>query len=93
MVVRLTAVVIVMVGMTWFRWRRLASSRASSHRIVLVTTESSEQAQAIAQAVVHAQLAACVNILPGVTSVYSWKGEIERAQEHLLIVRMHVSAT
>ena len=93
MVVRLTAVVIVMVGMTWFWWRRLASSRASSHRIVLVTTESSEQAQAIAQAVVHAQLAACVNILPGVTSVYSWKGEIERAQEHLLIVRMHVSAT
>jgi hypothetical protein len=93
MVVRLTAVVIVMVGMTWFWWRRLASSRASSHRIVLVTTESSEQAQAIAQAVVQAQLAACVNILPGVTSVYSWKGEIERAQEHLLIVRMHVSAT
>ncbi|HEY8157185.1 MAG TPA: divalent-cation tolerance protein CutA [Methylobacter sp.] len=33
--------------------------------------------------------AACVNILPGITSVYAWQGQIESAQEHLLLIKAH----
>ncbi len=36
---------------------------------------------------VKKKLAACVNILPGITSVYPWQGKIETAEEHLLIIK------
>jgi len=36
---------------------------------------------------VSKNLAACVNILPGVTSIYEWKGQIESSQEHLLLIK------
>jgi periplasmic divalent cation tolerance protein len=57
-------------------------------RIVLVTCPNAEVANAIAQELVSGGLAACVNILP-VQSVYTWKGEVETASEHLLLVKSH----
>lgn len=54
---------------------------------VYVTVGSVEQAHDIAHAVVEAQLAAGVNILPGATSVYRWKGEIQRADEAVAIFK------
>lgn len=36
---------------------------------------------------VESRLAACVNIIPGVTSIYSWKGEVQKDQELLLIIK------
>lgn len=36
---------------------------------------------------IESQLAACVNILPEIKSIYTWKGAIEAAQEHLLIIK------
>ena len=57
-------------------------------KIVLVTTcESAAEADAIASALVEHRLAACVNILPGVTSVYRWKGSVERAAEIILLIK------
>jgi periplasmic divalent cation tolerance protein len=41
---------------------------------------------------VERRLAACVNIAPGLTSVYLWEGRIERAEEHLLLIKTGVSA-
>jgi len=57
-------------------------------RVVLVTCGSEEEASRIARALVEQRLAACVNIVDApVRSVYRWKGRIERAEEHLLIVK------
>ena len=55
--------------------------------IVLCTFANWEDAKRIGSAVVEARLAACVNILPGVRSIYRWKGEIERAEETLALIK------
>jgi len=56
-------------------------------QIVLCTTPDRESAELIANTLVTEKLAACVNILPGVTSVYSWQGAIEQSEELLLIIK------
>jgi len=57
-------------------------------RVVLVTCGSEEEASRIARALVTGRLAACVNILDSpVRSVYRWKGCIETAMEHLLVIK------
>ncbi len=56
-------------------------------RIVLTTTGSQEEAHRIAQALVEKRLAACVNIVPGVESVYQWQGKVESAVEWLLVIK------
>jgi periplasmic divalent cation tolerance protein len=59
----------------------------SERIVVLMTAGSQEEAQAIAQALVTELLAACVNVIPGVTSVYRWHGEVHRDQEWLLVAK------
>ena len=59
----------------------------SERLVVLITTGSQEEADRIAQALVGEMLAACVNIVPGVTSVYRWEGAVQRDQEWLLVVK------
>ena len=44
-------------------------------------------AERIAEAVVSERLAACVNLVPGVTSIYRWQGEIQRDAELLLMIK------
>ena len=61
-------------------------------RLVLCTCPDQATAQAIAERVVDEGLAACVNILPGVTSVYQWQGQRETAQEHLLLIKTSAPA-
>ncbi len=57
-------------------------------RVVLVTCGSEEEASRIARFLVGERLAACVNILDSpVRSVYRWKGRIETAMEHLLVIK------
>ena len=55
--------------------------------IVLTTCESSQDAQTIAETLVEKRLAACVNILPGLKSVYRWQGKVENAAELLLLIK------
>lgn len=57
------------------------------YRIVLVTCASIAEARKIARKVVEKKLAACANILPGVESIYRWKGKVERAREVLMILK------
>jgi len=56
-------------------------------RIVLSTAGSEEEARKIAQTLVERRLAACVNIVGPIHSVYRWKGVVESAPEHLLIIK------
>lgn len=55
--------------------------------VVLTTVGASYDAGALARALVERRLAACVNILPGVQSVYRWKDSIEVDPEQLLIIK------
>ena len=56
-------------------------------RIILTTAGSQEEAGKIAHALVDRRLAACVNIVPRIESVYRWQGEVETAQEWLLLIK------
>jgi periplasmic divalent cation tolerance protein len=56
-------------------------------RIILVTAGSEEQAEAIARALVGERLAACVNIVGPIRSLYRWRGKVEDDREYLLIIK------
>jgi periplasmic divalent cation tolerance protein len=60
---------------------------STHYQIILCTCPNSETATHIAQHLVAAKLAACINILPGITSIYEWQGEVETAQEQLLLIK------
>ena len=55
--------------------------------VVLCTCESRQQALTIAEALVDSRMAACVNVLPGIHSVYRWQGNVETAAEVLLLIK------
>jgi periplasmic divalent cation tolerance protein len=55
--------------------------------IVLSTCDSEEQASRIARRLVEQRVAACVNILPNMRSVYRWQEKIEDAAEFLLVIK------
>ena len=59
----------------------------SDARIVLTTTGSQEEARKIAHALVDCRLAACVNIVPRIESIYRWQGKVESASEWLLVIK------
>jgi periplasmic divalent cation tolerance protein len=61
-------------------------------RIVLTTAGSSQEAEKIAGALVERRLAACVNIIPQIQSVYRWQGKVERATEWLLMIKTRAEA-
>lgn len=58
-----------------------------SCRVVYVTCATVAEAEGIAHAVVSEKLAACVNIVPSLTSVYFWEGSVQRETECLLIIK------
>lgn len=55
--------------------------------VALSTLGVNHDAEGIARALVERGLAACVNVVPGVTSVYRWQGAVEREQEQLLVIK------
>ncbi|HYX31354.1 MAG TPA: divalent-cation tolerance protein CutA [Pyrinomonadaceae bacterium] len=55
--------------------------------VVLMTAASSEEATRIADALVAHQLAACVQLLPEMNSIYIWKGEVQRDKEVLMLAK------
>jgi periplasmic divalent cation tolerance protein len=60
-------------------------------QIVLCTVPDEGAAKQIAAALVEERLAACVNIIPGITSVYRWQDAVETAAELLLIIKTNAA--
>ncbi|MDP2853592.1 MAG: divalent-cation tolerance protein CutA [Smithellaceae bacterium] len=54
---------------------------------VTTTTETKEQAQTLAQHLVETKLAACVQITGPITSIYRWKGKVEKTQEWFCLIK------
>lgn len=55
--------------------------------LLYATAPDASTAEAIAAALIEARLAACVNIIPGMRSVYRWRGAVETAEEMVVIVK------
>ena len=55
--------------------------------VTLVACRDRSEARRIARALVLEKLAACVNIVPAVTSIYVWKGKLEEGREALLLIK------
>ena len=58
-----------------------------SVRVLLVTAPSAEVARDIARTLVSERVAACANLVPGITSIYRWEGAVQEDPEVLLIVK------
>lgn len=55
--------------------------------LVLTTTSTTEEAESLAETIMEEKLAACVQIMPPMTSVYVWEGKIQKDHEHLLLIK------
>jgi periplasmic divalent cation tolerance protein len=60
-------------------------------RIVLSTAGSEDDARKIAKHLVERRIAACVNLVPRIESIYRWQGKVESSQEWLLIIKTTAS--
>lgn len=58
-----------------------------NHVVMLCTVPDRESGERIAQALVEERLAACVNLVPGLTSIYRWQGKVEKEPECLLVIK------
>lgn len=58
-----------------------------SETVTFVTCKDRKQATGIARTLVKEKLAACVNVVPGISSIYRWDGKVEEAREVLLVIK------
>ncbi|HTZ94950.1 MAG TPA: divalent-cation tolerance protein CutA [Terriglobales bacterium] len=64
----------------------------TQNRLVLTTAGSRDEARRIAEALVDRKLAACVNVIPGVLSIYRWQGKRDEADEWMLLIKTTAAA-
>ena len=55
--------------------------------VVLTTVGSPGEGESLARSIVESKLAACIQILPPMTSVYFWEGKVQSEPEHLLLIK------
>jgi len=65
----------------------ISQSQKTEEIVVLITAPREDEAVRIARSLVEARLAACVNIIKDIRSIYSWQGKIEDDSEVLLVVK------
>ncbi len=59
----------------------------SPYRLILCTCPDHQVAEQLATSLVEQGLAACINIVPGLTSIYRWQGKLEKGTEELLLIK------
>jgi periplasmic divalent cation tolerance protein len=64
----------------------------TDNKLVFTSTGSQDEARSIARALVERRLAACVNIVPQIESIYRWRENVDETQEWLLIIKTTGSA-
>lgn len=62
-----------------------------SAALVYITAKNADDAKRIGQDLVERRLAACANILPGMTSIYRWQGAIETSSEAVLVAKTRMA--
>ena len=65
----------------------MTSSASNTVVLVLTTIGAETDGAALARTLVEERLAACVNVLPVMTSFYRWKGKLEKDDERLLVIK------
>jgi periplasmic divalent cation tolerance protein len=55
--------------------------------VILVTVGSAKEGERLARLLVDEQLAACVNRIQGIQSIYRWQGQVEQSEEELLVIK------
>lgn len=69
----------------------VAASEADAELCVVLINAPAEDAAPLARALVERKLAACVNVIPAVTSIYFWEGAIQQDQESTLLVKTRLT--
>ncbi|MGB9734777.1 MAG: divalent-cation tolerance protein CutA [bacterium] len=64
-----------------------ARHKSKQLTLVYTTVERKSDAEKIARQIIQERFSACINIIPGITSFYVWKGKIIRAKEYLLVIK------
>ncbi len=59
----------------------------TNYIIILCNTNSKDSAETIATYLIKESLAACVNIIPKITSIYKWQNKIENDEEYLMLIK------
>lgn len=67
--------------------RAMATETEVAARVVLVTAPDARTAEALVRTLVEEGVVACGNILPGITSIYRWQGEVEHETEVLVVFK------
>lgn len=65
----------------------MTNERTTDALLVLTTYPDAAGAEVLARTLVRERLAACVNVLPRMTSIYIWEGEENRGEEHQLLIK------
>ncbi|MEM4699599.1 MAG: divalent-cation tolerance protein CutA [Candidatus Nezhaarchaeales archaeon] len=65
----------------------MAARVRGGYALVMITCPSREEAERIAKRLVEARLAACINIVAGLRSLFWWRGRLEEAEEALMLVK------
>ncbi len=68
----------------------MARNMSSNHQIIFCTCPNKDTAEKLARLLVSGSSAACVNILPGIMSIYRWNEQIETDEECLLLIKAHI---
>lgn len=67
------------------------SYKSGTHSVAYVTTPNEEVAKSLAHGLVSEKLAACINIIPKITSVYEWEGKVNEDSEVLMMIKTRSS--